>query len=69
MSWFHGFLKSQANFSLGINEIKDKFTIENLTTLTSGVDIVSRFASESTSLPEDIDVLDIGATEGLGVYV
>ena len=67
--WFQGFLKSQANFSLGINEIKDKFAIENLTTLTSGVDIVSLFASESTSLPEDIDVLDIGATEGLGVYV
>lgn len=69
MSWFHGFLKSQANFSLGINEIKDKFAIEYLTELASKIDVFSLFANESTSLPEDIDRLDIGVAEGQEVYL
>lgn len=69
MPWFQGFLKSQANFSLGINEIKDKFAIEYLTELASEVDVFGLFGSESTSLPADIDRLDIGATEGLELYV
>ena len=69
LPWFQGFLKSQANFSLGINEIKDETAIENLTAFASGIDIVSMSASENTSLPEDIDILDVESTEGLEVYV
>ena len=69
MPWFQGFLKSQANFSLGINEIKDKLAIEYLTELASNSDVFILFANESTSLPEDIDRLDMGAAEGQEVYL
>ncbi len=65
MPWFHGFLKSQANFSLGINEVKDKLAIEYLTKLAVDVDILGLFANESASLPDDIDCPNIAVTEGL----
>jgi 5-methylcytosine-specific restriction endonuclease McrA len=69
MPWFPSFLKSQSNFSLGINEIKDAVVIEQLTSLAKGIDLSSLLASCEYSLPSDIDSLDIEVTEGRAKYV
>jgi hypothetical protein len=67
--WFPSFLKSQSNFSLGINEIRDIAVIEQLTALAKGLEISNLTASREYSLPSDIDILDVEVTEGLTKYV
>jgi hypothetical protein len=62
-------LKSQSNFSLGINEIQDAMVVEQLTALAKGIDIPSLSASCEYSPPSDIDILDIEVTEGRAKYV
>ena len=69
LPWFPSFLKSQSNFSLGINEIRDAAVIEQLTALAKGIDISSLSASVEYGLPSDIDMLDVEVTEGLTKYV
>jgi hypothetical protein len=69
LPWFPRFLKSQNNFSLGINEIQDIAVIEQLTALAKEVEISSLSASLEDALPSDIDILDVEVTEGLTKYV
>lgn len=69
LPWFPRFLKSQSNFSLGINEIQDIAVIEELTGLAKGIDISSLAASLESDLPPDIDIPDVAVTEGLTKYV
>ncbi len=68
-SWFPSFLKSQSNFSLGINEIQDEAIIEQLTALAKGINISSFSASSTYSPPSDIDILGLEVTEGQMKYV
>jgi HNH endonuclease len=69
LPWFPGFLKSQSNFSLGINEIRDAVVIEQLTGLANSIDVSSLIASLESDLPPDIDIPDVAVTEGLAKYV
>lgn len=67
LSWFSVFLKSQSNFSLGINEIKDTVTIERLATLAEEAEELT--ASAKLALPPDFDVFGLEVSEGLATYV
>lgn len=69
LPWFSAFLKSQSNFSLGINEIKDTVTIERLATLAKDIEIEDLTASGKLALPPDFDVFGIEVSEGLTTYV
>lgn len=69
LPWFPSFLKSQSNFSLGINEIRDAVIIGQLTALAKGIDISSLSASFEYSPPTDIDILDVEVAEGRAKYV
>lgn len=69
LPWFAGFLKSQNNFSLGINEIRDPAAIDYLISLTKDHDLEHFVSDEGISIPPDLDILDTEASEGIATYV
>lgn len=69
LSWFAGFLKSQSNFSLGINEIKDSTAIDYLNSLAISPDVDHLTSSDEISFPLDLDILDVEAIESMTTYV
>jgi HNH endonuclease len=69
LPWFSDFLKAQANFSLGINEIQDAAIQKHLTALAAGINLKEMMSSENSQLPEDLDTLDMEYMEGAAKYV
>lgn len=69
LPWFSDFLKAQANFSLGINEIRDLAIHAQLTKLAEGVNLTEMTSSENAELPDDLDTMDMEFMEGSATYV
>ncbi|MFZ5773515.1 MAG: HNH endonuclease [Thermodesulfobacteriota bacterium] len=68
LPWFPEFLKSQANFSIGISAIHDAKMIGEFTMLTQE-DIQDLAGSIQYELPSDVDIAEVGGEEGLPIYV
>lgn len=70
LPWFAELYRSQNNFSLGINEIREPACVAGLLALAEETDLQSYMSDHELVLPVDVDELDnMEVSEGMAAFV
>jgi 5-methylcytosine-specific restriction endonuclease McrA len=70
LPWFAELLRTQNNFSFGINEIKEPVCVAGLLRLANGMNLQSFMTEHELDLPVDVDELDnMEVPEGMATFV